>query len=86
MEQWLETKTAGALEWVVTKFSDLTAEGVTMVLAKTGMLIVNCEGLFIIVALIGVFFTLSGSRKTGTKITSASILLYMLGVLLSNVS
>ncbi|MDF2701024.1 MAG: hypothetical protein K0Q49_2588 [Haloplasmataceae bacterium] len=86
MEQWLETKTGGAIEWVATKFSDLTAQGVTVIIAKTGSLIVNCEGLFIIAGLIGVYFMLAGNRKTGTKITSTSILLYLLGVILSNVS
>ena len=51
-------------------------------IVKLGM---QCEDLFMIAAIIGIFLTMAGAKKKGTTTTSISIFIYLLIKALSNV-
>ncbi len=71
---------------IVGKTVDKTTEVAETVAIETihliGEGIVGLEGILIIVAIIGVFLLMFGERKWGTRLTSISTLLYLMGRLL----
>lgn len=71
------------LNWLKTHLASWTAKGVTTSIAGVGILLVQLEGVFIIVAIVGVYLVMSGHRSLGTKFTSLSILLFLIAEVLS---
>jgi hypothetical protein len=71
------------IDWVKSKVSEITTQGVITILAGTGKLLLQFDEVFLIVAMIGVYFIIFGNRKMGTKITSISTLLYFLAGVIS---
>lgn len=90
MCKWLgqlsEKVKSAEVDWVKGKATEVATNESVNLITKMGKTIVDCEGILIIIALVGIYFTLANNKKLGTKLTSASILIYLLGVLLSHVS
>lgn len=70
---------------VKTVIMNATATGVVCIISKSGQLILNCEGLLIITAMLGIYLVISGNKELGNKFTSLSILIFILGKVLSYV-
>jgi len=71
------------LEWVKNKAENLTTKGLSTTFSGIGKLVLQFDDLLIIVAIVGVYFMIVGNKKLGTKITSASILIYFLAEVLA---
>lgn len=73
------------MEWIGDKLSSFVgwiAKGGLRGLGKIGD---ECTGLFIIVAIIGIYITMAGNKKLGTKVTSMDFIIYILLKAFSNV-
>ncbi|NFE73404.1 hypothetical protein FDC27_05030 [Clostridium botulinum] len=73
------------MDWLINKIGDFTLWITKGGLRGIGKLGVECTGIFIIVGIIGLYITMSGNRKLGTKITSSDLMIYLLLKVLSNV-
>lgn len=71
------------LDWLQSKVAELTASGLSATIAGIGKLVLQFDDLLIIVAIIGVYFMIAGSKKLGTKCTSISILIYFIAEVIS---
>lgn len=67
------------IDWLKSKGVELAGKGVITTANGIGALLVSMEGIFVIIAIIGVYFIVFGEKKWGTRLTSLSILLYLLG-------
>lgn len=68
---WLRSK---ASEWATGKVMEIKFKVAT----DTAELLNHLHNVFIIVAIVGVYFILAGDKKTGTKITSISFFSYLI--------
>ncbi|GAA0076225.1 hypothetical protein UT300005_06030 [Clostridium sp. CTA-5] len=73
------------MDWLINKIGDFAGWITKSGLRGIGNLGVECTGLFIIVGIMGLYITMSGNKKLGTKITSSDIMIYLLLKVLSNV-
>lgn len=71
------------IEWVENKVAELTAKGAGATLSGIGKIVLQCDDLILIVGIIGIYFMIFGNRKTGTKLTSLSMLVYLLAEVIS---
>lgn len=72
--EWIEDKISSFVGWI--------AKGGLRGLGKLGN---ECTGLFIIIAIIGIYITMAGNKKLGTKVTSMDFIIYILLKAFSNV-
>lgn len=80
--EWIGEKAIDGAVWTAEKIG----EGILWVLKIVGKgiakgliaVIQGSDAIFIIVAMVGVYFIMSGNRKLGTKLTSGSFLTYVL--------
>lgn len=72
--EWISNKTGEFVGWI--------AKGGLRGIGRIGN---ECTGIFIIIAIIGVYITMSGNKKLGTKITSLDFMVYIILKAFSNV-
>lgn len=72
-------------DWVINKSTELGSDMVVGVIGGTGNLIVSLEGVLIIIAIIGIYLVIANNKQLGTKLTSMSIFIYVLGKVLASV-
>ena len=78
-------KIGGVKDRLLEKGAEMTADATMKAISGLGNVIIDLEGIFIIVAMIGIFLVIADHKKLGTKLSSGSILLYFLGRMLANV-
>ena len=62
------------LNWLGSKIGWLITIGVKGIAA----FMINFDGAFIIVAIVGIYLIMAGSKKLGTKLTSGAFILYLI--------
>lgn len=67
------------MDWIKSKCAEIAGSGLLKTANGLGTLLVSLEGVYIIIAIIGVYFIVFGEKTWGTRLTSLSILLYLLG-------
>lgn len=83
MLKWLDNLLTNCSDSVSQKIIN----GFILVIKGITYLVVQFDGLFVVIAIVGVFIMMCGNRKLGNKITSLSILIYtIMRVVLSKCS